>query len=187
MTGLAAEKPMSLAVETFSHVTFQNPSWDYRTFDFERDVATADKTIGAIMNSIDTNLKPFFDHGGKLLMYHGWADPGIPPRNSVNYYTSVVNKVGKANADGSIRLFMVPGMGHCSGGDGTSTFDKLGPLDQWVDKGKAPDQIMASRVRMGVTDRTRPLCPFPQVGAYKGTGSPDDASNFVCRNPKYKL
>jgi len=184
MAGLAGAQPMSLAVETFSHVTYQNPNWDYHTFDFERDVAAADKAVGAIMNSIDPNLKPFFDHGGKLLMYHGWADPGIPPRNSVNYYTSVVDKVGKAKTADSIRLFMVPGMGHCNGGDGTSTFDKVTPLAEWVEKGKAPDQIIASRTRMGVTDRTRPLCPYPQVAKYKGTGSTDDASNFVCKNPK---
>ena len=181
MTGLAGAQPMSLAVETFSHLTFQNPSWDYRTFDFERDVAVADKTVGALVNSIDANLKPFLDRGGKLLMYHGWADPGIPPRNSVNYYEKVVDKVGKSKAAESIRLFMVPGMGHCNGGDGTSTFDKVGPLNEWVEKGKAPDQIIASRVRMGVTDRTRPLCPYPQVATYKGTGSTDDAANFVCK------
>jgi feruloyl esterase len=179
--GLAGPRPMSLAVETFSHLTFQDPKWDFRTFDFERDVALADKAIGEKMNSIDPNLKPFFDHGGKLLMYHGWADPGIPPRNSVNYYTSVVNKLGKPKTADSIRLFMVPGMGHCSGGDGTSTFDKIGPLDQWVEKGKAPDQIVASRVRNGTADRTRPLCAYPQVATYKGSGSTDEAASFVCK------
>ena len=179
-TGLAGPRPMSLAVETFSHLTFQDPKWDFRTFDFERDVALADKAIGEKMNSIDPNLKPFFDHGGKLLMYHGWADPGIPARNSVIYYSSVVNKLGKPKTADSIRLFMVPGMGHCSGGDGTSTFDKIGPLDQWVEKGKAPDQIIASRVRNGTADRTRPLCPYPQVARYKGTGSTDSAENFTC-------
>ena len=77
------------------------------------------------MNSIDPNLKPLFSHGGKVLMYHGWADPGIAPQNSVNYYKSVVEKLGEAATSNSIRLFMVPGMGHCAGGDGTSTFSMM--------------------------------------------------------------
>jgi feruloyl esterase len=131
------------------------------------------------MNSINPHLDRFFEHGGKLLLYHGWADPGIAPENSVNYYTSVVELGGAAAAD-SIRLFMVPGMGHCRGGDGTDTFDRIGALDQWVASGKAPDQIVASRVRKGAIDRSRPLCPYPQVARYKGAGSPDDASHFAC-------
>jgi feruloyl esterase len=116
-------------------------------------------------------------------MYHGWADPGIAPMTSVNYYQSVLAKVGAAKASNSIRLFMVPGMGHCAGGDGTSTFDALGALDQWVERGKAPDSIAASRVRAGVTDRTRPLCAYPAVATYKGSGSTDDAANFTCKAP----
>jgi feruloyl esterase len=114
-------------------------------------------------------------------MYHGWADPGIPPLNSVGYYTSVVKKVGASQASESIRLFMVPGMGHCRGGDGTDTFDAVSALNAWVEDRKAPDQIPASRVRNGAADRTRPLCPYPQVAHYKGTGSSDDAANFACR------
>jgi feruloyl esterase len=178
---LAAPQPMGLAVETFEYLVFNNPKWDYQTFDFNRDVTAAEKAIGKLMDSIDPNLKPFFDHGGKLLMYHGWADPGIPPRNSVNYYKSVVDKLGKSTTANSIRLFMVPGMGHCAGGDGTDTFDKVGALDQWVDKGKAPDQIVASHRKNNAVDRTRPLCPYPQVAKYKGSGSTDDAANFVCK------
>jgi feruloyl esterase len=116
-------------------------------------------------------------------MYHGWADPGIAPMTSVNFYQSVLAKVGAAKASNSIRLFMVPGMGHCAGGDGTATFDALGALDQWVEKGKAPDSIAASRVRNGATDRTRPLCAYPAVATYKGSGSTDDAANFTCKAP----
>jgi feruloyl esterase len=134
------------------------------------------------MNSTNPHLGRFFAHGGKLLLYHGRADPGIAPENSVNYYKTVVELAGADAAD-SIRLFMVPGMGHCRGDDGTDTFDGIGALNQWVAAGKVPDQIVASRVRKGAIDRSRPLCPYPQVAHYKGTGSTDDASHFACGAP----
>jgi feruloyl esterase len=161
---------------------FQDANWNYLTFNPERDIATAEKNIGKVMDSVDPNLKPLFDHGGKLLMYHGWADPGIAPQNSVNYYKSVVDKLGgSAKTSNSIRLFMVPGMGHCGGGDGTSTFSMIDALSKWVEQGKAPEQIPASRTRAGVVDRTRPLCPYPQTAQYKGSGSTDEAANFSCK------
>lgn len=179
---LAGAQPMSLAVEVYQYLVHQDPAWNYQTFDAAKDVPLAEKTIGKTWDSIDANLQPFFSHGGKLLMYHGWADPGIPPRNSVGYYTSVVDRAGgAAKAGNSVRLFMVPGMGHCRGGDGTDTFDPVQALDQWMETGRAPEQIPASRVRNGVTDRTRPLCAYPQTAHYQGTGSTDDAANFACR------
>jgi feruloyl esterase len=95
-------------------------------------------------------------------MYHGWNDPLVAPRNSINYYTSVANALGgAANVNDSMRLFMVPGMGHCVGGDGPSNFDKLTVIEQWVEHKKAPDQIVASHITNGAVDRTRPLCPYP--------------------------
>ena len=134
------------------------------------------------MNAIDPNLKNFFAHGGKLLIYHGWNDQLISPVNSVNYYNSVVKALGGASKDvASVRLFMVPGMGHCGGGEGPNTFDMVTALEQWVEHGKAPEQILASHVTNGASDRTRPLCPYPQVATYKGSGSIDAAANFICQ------
>lgn len=178
---LSAPKPMALALETYRDLVFKDPSWDYMKFDAERDMAIADKVIGPLMNSTDANLKPFFMHNGKLLMYHGWADPGIAPQNSVNYFTSVEDVLGgEAKATNSIRLFMVPGMGHCAGGDGTDEFDKIGALDTWVETNAPPAQILAAHKTKGVVDKTRPLCPYPETARYKGSGNTNDAANFVC-------
>jgi feruloyl esterase len=179
---LSGAKPMALAEETYKFLVFKDPNWNYLTFDPDRDMAAADKSVGSTMDSINPDLKPFFGDGGKLLMYHGWADPGIAPRNSVNYYESVVEKTGGAKkAADSIRLFMVPGMGHCRGGDGTDTFDAMAALSQWVEKRKPPERIEASHQTRGTVDRTRPLCPYPQTAQYKGTGSTGESANFECK------
>jgi feruloyl esterase len=179
---LTGPKPMDFAVDVYRYLVFQDPKWDYLAFNAQSDVARADKTLSSLMNSVDPNLKALFAHGGKLLQYHGWADPGIPPASSVNYYKRVLDAMGgKAKVNDSYRLFMVPGMAHCGGGDGTSTFDMVSALDQWVAAGKAPDQIPASRVVNGAVVRTRPLCPYPQVATYKGAGSTDDSASFVCK------
>ena len=127
------------------------------------------------------NQKTFFSRGGKLMMYHGWNDPLIAPRNSINYYTSVTKGLGgSSNVADSMRLFMVPEMSHCSGDNGTNTFDDMKALEQWVER-KAPEQIVVSRVTNGVADRTRPLCPYPQIAQHAGTGNIDEASSFICR------
>jgi feruloyl esterase len=178
---LSGTKPMALADETYKFLVFKDADWNYLNFNPERDIATGDKAAGSLMNSIDPNVKPLFSRGGKVLMYHGWADPGIAPQNSVNYYNSVIEALGKAAVSNSIRLFMVPGMGHCAGGDGTSTFSMIDAMSAWVEQGKAPDRIEASRVRAGKTDRTRPLCPYPQVAVYNGSGSTDESANFSCK------
>jgi len=147
-------------------------------------------------SAMDPNLKEFFGHGGKLLMYHGWSDPNIAPLNTINYYESVVDKMGGADKTAAwIRLFMAPGMGHCGGGEGPNSFDVVNAIEQWVENQKAPAQMIASHSTdgrvfnfggpeaQGRVDRTRPLCPYPQVARYKGTGSIDDAANFVCTSP----
>ena len=180
----SGKEPISYAADLYRYVAFQDPRWDYRNFDFNRDVAVAEKALKDTMDSVDPDLRPFFEHGGKLIQYHGWDDPDVAPQGSVNYYRAVAAKMGGVRAvNDRYRLFMVPGMGHCGGGDGTSTFNMIGALEPWVEDGKAPDSIPASRLRNGVVDRSRPLCPYPQVAAYKGAGSTDDATNFVCRVP----
>jgi feruloyl esterase len=166
----------------FKYVVFKDPAWDYHSLDLDRDVALADKMDQGTINAVDPNLKPFLGHGGKLILYHGWSDGLIPPQNTINYYNSVVTAMGgPGKTQDSVRLFLLPGMQHCVGGDGPNGFDAVTALDQWVDKGKAPDQIIAAHVNRGKVDRTRPLCPYPQVAKYKGTGSTEDATNFACQ------
>jgi feruloyl esterase len=175
--------PMPLSY--WRYVVFKDPNWDYKTFNFDSDVVLGDRIGKDIVNATNPDLKIFFGHGGKLLQYHGWSDQLISPASSIEYYKSVLDTIGGASKVGeSYRLFMVPGMAHCSGGDGPNQFDTISALEQWVEKGKAPDQIIASRIRDGKTDRTRPLCPYPQVATYKGMGSMDDAANFSCSVPK---
>ncbi len=158
-----------------------DPQWTIGQFNFDADVVRAEEKAG-VMNALDTNLKPFFDRGGRLISYHGWNDPQISPLNTTLYYDRVVKAMGGANrVAGNYRLFMVPGMAHCGGGTSASTFDMLTALEQWVENKKAPDSIPASRAEGGKVVRTRPLCAYPQVASYKGSGSTDDAANFVCK------
>jgi feruloyl esterase len=134
------------------------------------------------MNATDPNMKPFFSHRGKLLLYHGWSDPNVATLNTIKYYESVVQNLGGADkASDQVRLFLAPGMGHCGGGEGPNTFDMVTALEQWVEKGKAPDAIPASHATNGQVDRTRPLCRYPQVAKYNGSGDPNDAASFACK------
>ena len=175
-------------LDQFRFLVFGDPAWDIQKFDFDRDLARAEETDRDTLNALDPNLKPFFDRGGKLIQFHGWADPQISPANSTQYYTRVADAAGgAAKVHGSYRLFMAPGMGHCGGGEGPNTFDMVDALERWVERGQAPDQIVAWHSTNGAVDRTRPLCPYPQLATYKGSGSIDDAPSFTCggnRPPK---
>jgi feruloyl esterase len=176
--------PSNNIYDQYRYVVFKDPNWDWKTFNFDSDVARGDLPENLIMNATDPDMKAFFGHGGKLLMYHGWSDPNVPAVNTVKYYNSVVENLGGASkASNNVRLFMAPGMGHCRGGEGPNTFDKMAALERWVEQGQAPDVLIATHSTNGTVDRSRPLCPYPQVAKYKGSGSIDEASNFVCAAP----
>ena len=147
-------------------------------FDIDKPIARLE-FLHQVIDAADPDLSAFRQHGGKLMIYFGWADPQLNPRVAVEYYENVMAQMGSSTADFA-RLFMVPGMFHCSGGPGTSTFDAATPLVKWVESGEVPQSITASHVASGKVTRTRPLCPYPQVAKYKGSGSTDDAANFSC-------
>jgi feruloyl esterase len=162
----------------------QKPSWTVNTFDPDRDIPVLEKQLGPTLDAANPDLHRFQAHGGKLIMYHGWADPLLSPFNTLNYYDSVVRTMGGQQAtDGFLRLFMVPGMEHCRGGPGPNTFDAVASLDDWVEHGVPPERIVAAHEGADgkQVDRTRPLCRYPQVARYKGTGSTDEAASFNCQ------
>jgi hypothetical protein len=158
-----------------------NPSYDWHSFDFDKDPARLDD-LRSLLDADDPHLSVFHGAGGKLLMYFGWADTALPPQMGVDYYEKVLATNGTATPE-FMRLFMVPGMFHCRGGIGTDRFDAMTALIDWVETGSAPDKINAARVDAGRVVRTRPLCPYPQVARHTGSGSADEAANFVCKVP----
>jgi feruloyl esterase len=170
--------PVGYAVDYFKYIVFKDPNWDPKALNYDAHVTQAGTGGNLIFEANNADMSAFTKRGGKLILYQGWGEPGIPPANLVRYYGEIQTKT--SNAKDAVRLFMVPGMGHCGGGTGVNTFDMVTPLDQWVTSGKAPAQVPASRVRNGASDRTRPLCAYPQIAIYKGSGSLDDAANFAC-------
>jgi feruloyl esterase len=174
-----------LAESNFRFLALEDdaPGFSWRTFRYPQDLPRL-KTMTEILSPLDADLRPFRQAGGKLLVYHGWADPGISALGTLDYVEKVARIAGgQAAADRFMRAYFVPGMHHCSGGPGVDQFDMLTALEGWVERGQAPAAITAARVERGATVRTRPLCPHPQVAAYRGSGSVDDAASFVCRAP----
>jgi feruloyl esterase len=171
--------PSPFPLDSIRILAYQDPNWDWRTWDLDRDTALAKEKAGFI--DVHTrDLSAFKARGGKLLLYHGWSDPGIAAGNTVNIYKGVLSKMG-AKQDNWLRLFMIPGMGHCSGGPGTDQFNKMAVIERWRESGIAPDEIPAAHVTGSTVDMTRPLCPYPKVAVYKGSGSMNDAANFACK------
>jgi pimeloyl-ACP methyl ester carboxylesterase len=186
----------------FQYIVFPNSGWTPDTFSIAENAHQADVRTGAILNSIDPNLRPFKSHGGKLIQYVGWGDTAISPENDINYFNAVTQEIGgHEDTQDFYRLFMVPGMAHCGGGPGPNAFgqgvngpnpsdpadDILSALDRWVEYRVAPDKIIATKYVNDVPAQgiafQRPLCPFPQFGKYKGTGSTTSAASFACVSP----
>lgn len=169
-------------------------NWNWRTFDFDRDYAAMVARLGPAVNAIDPDLRAFESHGHKLLVYHGWADPLVVPGEAINYREAVLarrqrNARAKASpaavqreTDRFYRLFMVPGMAHCGGGPGLTEFHGMDALVKWVEQGVAPDSIVASGKPGGVAVE-RPVCRYPQVAKYRGSGNVNEAASFVCADP----
>ena len=202
ITGAGPGKALMYAFGTqfFTNMVYNNAAWDWRTFTVDRDMQTADEKLAPVMNATDPDLKKFKARGGKLILYHGWSDAAIPPVNAIRYYESVVTKMGAKNTQPFVRLYMVPGMQHCGGGPGPYNFGQVSvplgdaqhdmdaALERWVEQGIAPDSIIATKYKTGANPasgvvRTRPLCAYPEVAHWKGSGSTNDAANFECVKP----
>jgi len=166
----------------FKYMVFDDPNYNALNFNFDTDMQPTIAKVGPSLDAVDPNLGPMEKRGAKLILYHGLSDPDISPVNTINYYNQVMATVGKDTPDFA-RLFLVPGMQHCGGGPGATFFDGVTALEQWVEDGVAPERIVASHLLNGVVDRTRPLCPYPQVAVYSGKGSVSDAASFVCKLP----
>jgi Tannase and feruloyl esterase len=199
ITGAAptAAAQFFFSTQAFKNMVHNDPKWDYKTFDLERDGKAADEKLAAVLNATDPNLKAFSARGGKLILYHGWNDAALPPVNTINYFQSVVAKLGQRQSNSFMRLYMAPGVQHCAGGPGPDSFgqvvtsaqsdpqhDLTLALERWVEQGVAPEIVIATKRQNANPQspalRTRPLCPYPKVARYKGSGSTDDAANFNC-------
>jgi feruloyl esterase len=160
------------------YLVFNDPNWDYSKYDFanwKKDSALA----ATFLNATNPDLSPFAKRGGKLILWHGWADPALTPLASIRYHEQVYAR--DPNAAGYFRTFLMPGVLHCSGGAGPDTVDWARTIADWVENGKAPDRVIATKVAGGTVTRSRPLCPYPQKAVYSGSGSTDDERNFACR------
>jgi feruloyl esterase len=173
----------NLAEGVMKYLILDPPKADYdaMTFDYDKDTALVARW-SKLADAKDADLSKFKKSGGKLIMTYGWADQILQPMMGVKYYEAVTAKHGKSTTDFA-RLFMVPGMAHCQGGVGPDQNDAVSAVIDWVEKGKAPDSLIANKVVKGAVIRSRPLCPYPQVARYKGQGSIDEAANFSCVAP----
>lgn len=181
----------------FRYMVFSDPHWDPLTADTDKALHEADAKTAQALNATDPDLSRFAAHGGKLILYHGWNDPAISPLSTIHYYQQVQEKMGDAKTEEFVRLYMVAGMGHCSGGPGASAFGQGGlptakgpkfgifdALQTWEENGTAPTSIIATKYGSSAkVEMTRPLCPYPQLPKYNGTGDPNDSASFACADP----
>jgi feruloyl esterase len=165
----------------------RDPAWDYRSrpIDFDRDVAAVGRPEIQAVNAVDPDLRRFFARGGRLLLIGGWNDAAAPPKVAINYYNRVVATVGERQTRQSMRFFMVPGMGHGPGAGGAENFDfdALGLIEQWREKGVAPDELIVAHYKDGTRVGSRLVCQYPRIAVYRGgTLNPEDPSSFECRS-----
>lgn len=177
-----APAPIGIATSTLRMI-LEDPAWDAQTsaVDYDRHVAAADRSDIARANASNADISEYVMRGSKLILSGGWNNALVPAGAVLDYYQRVEARLGIENTRKGVRLYMVPGMIECNGGPGTDTFDMLAVMRRWVEHGQAPTEVPASRVEYGKIVRTRPLCPYPQVATYRGTGSTDEAKNFVCK------
>jgi feruloyl esterase len=160
------------------YLVFNDPNWDYATYDltnWKKDSALA----ATFLNATNPDLSAFNKRGGKLILWHGWADPALTPLASIRYHEQVHAR--DPNAPSYFRTFLMPGVLHCSGGVGPDTVDWEHAIADWVENGKAPERIVATKLTKGVVTRSRPLCPYPKKAVYSGSGSTEDERSFACR------
>ncbi|MGC2618963.1 MAG: tannase/feruloyl esterase family alpha/beta hydrolase [Acidobacteriaceae bacterium] len=184
----------------FADMVYNDPQWKLESFNVDHALADAIRVTAKSVDSTDPDLRPFIRHGGKLILYHGWSDAAIPPTSTIAYYQAVRSAIGAKIEDSAVRLFMVPGMQHCGGGPGPNHFGQDGfvlpsgdaqhnihlALEAWVEKGTAPQTIIATKYDAAHKPvMTRPLCAWPQIATYKGTGDPNDAASFACTAPTH--
>jgi hypothetical protein len=203
ITGAAPARSLMafFGIGYFSNMVYDNTDWTYKSFKLESALTTAKAKTAGSLDAVNPDLTAFRSHGGKLILYHGWDDPAIPALNTINYYDEVVAKLGQTNTDSFARLYMVPGMQHCDGGPGPTTFGQSASwtaddpqhnarvaLENWVEQGTAPSTLIASKESTGISQgsptMTRPLCPYPQFAKYKGSGDSISADSFACSTPK---
>lgn len=183
---LAGAQPFMISINQPRYWVYLDPTWDWQKLTYDSYGKFFDDTVravGPVMATNNPDLSAFRKHGGKLILWHGWSDPGIMPEGTVDYYEKVAKGDFQKTREFA-RLYMAPGVGHCAGGAGPQPQGMFESLVKWVEKGEAPETILASKALPNGGTRTRPLCQYPSVATYKGTGSTDDAANFQCRSAK---
>ena len=203
LTGPAPEQSLqaTFAQGALAYMVFDRPDYDLRSFDFERDVAAVEARLHPVLNATQPDLSAFHKRGGKLLLFHGWNDPALSAYETIDYYEAVRARMGNA-VDSFARLYLIPGLQHCTGGPGATycgginvpfgdaEHDLSAALERWVEQGIAPGELVASaapdRSNLAqpapATPRRR-ICPYPQVASFRGTGSPDDPRGWTCKAP----
>lgn len=180
---MSGPQPFPVATSYMRLLVFGNqPAWDFRSFDYGADAQRARAFGAAILDVPPDGLDAFFARGGKLMLSHGWTDGLIPANNTVAFYQKLSARLPPKQSHDQLRLFMVPGMNHCSGGEGPSSIDTLGVIDRWSQSGVAPERVTATRPP-GQPPMSRPLCPFPQIARYRGSGDINREENFTCASP----